>query len=68
MACARIHVATTMFKALSDEGIPIQMITTSEIKISVVVDEKQLDRGVRAVHQAFELDKSAGLTQKTLVE
>jgi aspartate kinase len=50
-------VATTMFKALGDEGIPIQMITTSEIKISVVVDEAHLERGVRSVHQAFELDK-----------
>jgi aspartate kinase len=48
-------VAKTMFKALGDEGIPIQMITTSEIKISVVVDETLLERGVRTVHQAFEL-------------
>jgi len=50
-------VATTMFKALGKEGINIQMITTSEIKISVVVDELHLERGVAAVHQAFELDK-----------
>ena len=53
-------VAKTMFKALGDEGIPIQMITTSEIKISVVVDEAHLERGVRKVHQAFELDKAQG--------
>lgn len=50
-------VASTMFKALGSEGINIQMITTSEIKISVVVDEMHLERGVRAIHQAFELDK-----------
>lgn len=50
-------VASTMFKALGNEGINIQMITTSEIKISVVVDESHLERGVQAVHQAFELDK-----------
>ncbi len=50
-------VATTMFKALAKAEIKIQMITTSEIKISVVVDESQLDAGVRAVHTAFELDK-----------
>jgi len=50
-------VATTMFNALGKEGINIQMITTSEIKISVVIDEKMLEKGVRAVHTAFELDK-----------
>ena len=46
-------VATTMFKALGREGINIQMITTSEIKISVVVDETHLERGVQAIHQAL---------------
>ena len=50
-------VATTMFKALGNAAINIQMITTSEIKISVVVDETQLEAGVQAVHAAFELDK-----------
>ncbi len=49
-------VANTMFRALSDEGINIQMISTSEIKISVVVQEKYLELGVRALHKAFELD------------
>ncbi len=49
-------VANTMFKALSDEGINIQMISTSEIKISVVVDDKYLELGVRALHKAFELE------------
>ncbi|MBK5936428.1 MAG: aspartate kinase [Halorhodospira halophila] len=49
-------VANTMFRALSNEGINIQMISTSEIKISVVVEEKYLELGVRALHKAFELD------------
>lgn len=50
-------VATKMFKALSQEGINIQMISTSEIKISVVIDEKYLELAVRALHSAFELHK-----------
>ena len=50
-------VASLMFKALGDMGINIQMITTSEIKISVVINEENLEQGVRAVHEAFELDK-----------
>lgn len=50
-------VASTMFKALADEGINIRMISTSEIKISVVVDEKYLELGVRALHTAFGLDQ-----------
>lgn len=50
-------VASTMFKALGNEGINIQMITTSEIKISVIIEEDSLERGIQAVHQAFELDK-----------
>ena len=48
-------VADTMFKALADEGINIQMISTSEIKISVVVDDRYLELAVRALHKAFEL-------------
>jgi aspartate kinase len=48
-------VASTMFKALGDADIKIQMITTSEIKISVIIDECHLEQGVRAVHTAFEL-------------
>ena len=48
-------IADRMFAALAKEGINIQMISTSEIKISVVVDEKYLELGVRALHQAFEL-------------
>ncbi len=50
-------IASKMFKALSDEGINISMISTSEIKISVVVDEKYLELGVRALHTAFDLDQ-----------
>jgi len=51
-------VATKMFAALSDEGINIRMISTSEIKISVVIDEKYLELAVRALHSAFELHKT----------
>jgi len=52
-------IASRMFEALAKEGINIRMISTSEIKISVVVEEKYLELGVRALHQAFELDKAA---------
>ncbi|MFB0987736.1 MAG: aspartate kinase [Gammaproteobacteria bacterium] len=48
-------IASKMFKALSDESINIQIITTSEIKISVVIEEKYLELAVRALHSAFEL-------------
>lgn len=50
-------IASTMFKVLANEGINIQMISTSEIKISVVVDEKYLELAVRALHTAFGLDQ-----------
>lgn len=50
-------VASNMFRALGNAGINIQMITTSEIKISVVIDENHLQEGVRVIHNAFELDK-----------
>jgi aspartate kinase len=49
-------IASTMFKTLADEGINIQMIATSEIKISVVVNEKYLELAVRALHTAFGLE------------
>ena len=52
-------VAAKMFNALSDEGINIQMISTSEIKISVVIDEKYLELAVRSLHAAFELSEKA---------
>lgn len=51
-------VATKMFKVLSEESINIQMISTSEIKISVVIEEKYLELAVRALHTAFGLDAS----------
>ncbi|MDO3382175.1 aspartate kinase [Gilvimarinus algae] len=49
-------VASTMFTALAEEGINIQMITTSEIKISVIISEKYLELAVRTLHSAFGLD------------
>jgi aspartate kinase len=52
-------IASKMFEALAREGINILMISTSEIKVSVVVDEKYLELGVRALHDAFGLDKDA---------
>jgi aspartate kinase len=53
-------IASTMFKALAEEQINIQMISTSEIKVSIVVDEKYLELGVRTLHEAFHLDQSEG--------
>lgn len=49
-------VASKMFKVLADEGINIKAITTSEIKIAIIIDEKYLELAVRALHTAFELD------------
>ena len=49
-----------MFKTLSDEGINIQMISTSEIKTSVVIDEKYMELAVRSLHRAFGLDQPVG--------
>ena len=50
-------VAAKMFETLSNEGINIQMITTSEIKITVVIDKRYIELAVRALHSAFELAK-----------
>lgn len=50
-------VATQMFEALAEEGINIQIISTSEIKVSVIIAEKYLELAVRALHSAFELDR-----------
>jgi aspartate kinase len=55
---SHVGIASKMFKALADEAINIQMISTSEIKISVVIDEKYLELAVRVLHRAFELDKA----------
>lgn len=52
-------VAAKMFKVLSDEGINIKVITTSEIKISVLIERKYMELAVQALHDAFELDKAA---------
>jgi aspartate kinase len=54
---SHVGVASRMFRALSEEGINIQMITTSEIKTSVVLDEKYMELAVRALHKAFDLDQ-----------
>lgn len=53
-------IASKMFKALADESINIQIITTSEIKISVVIDEKYLELAVRSLHSAFGLAEEGG--------
>ncbi len=52
-------IASSMFKTLAAEGINIQMISTSEIKISVVIDEKYLELAVRVLHKAFDLEHAA---------
>jgi aspartate kinase len=56
---SHVGVASTMFRTLSEEGINIQMISTSEIKTSVVIDEKYMELAVRALHRAFGLDREA---------
>jgi len=52
-------VAARMFRTLSEERINIQMITTSEIKTSVVIDEKYMELAVRALHKAFGLEQTS---------
>lgn len=54
---SHVGIASRMFRALAEEGINIQMISTSEIKISVVVDEKYMELAVRVLHKIFELDQ-----------
>ena len=54
---SHVGIAALMFETLSKESINIQMISTSEIKISVVIDDKYMELAVRALHKAFELDK-----------
>ena len=56
---SHVGIASKMFRTLSEEGINIQMISTSEIKISVVIDEKYLELAVRVLHKAFDLDQEA---------
>ena len=57
---SHVGIASTMFRTLSEEGINIQMIATSEIKVSVVIDEKYTELAVRALHKAFGLDQPDG--------
>jgi len=54
---SHVGVAARMFRTLSEESINIQMISTSEIKTSVVIDEKYMELAVRALHKAFDLDQ-----------
>lgn len=56
---SHVGVASKMFRALAEEGINIQMISTSEIKTSVVIDEKYMELAVRGLHKAFDLDQPA---------
>ncbi|OIQ95299.1 aspartate kinase Ask_LysC [mine drainage metagenome] len=53
---SHVGIASKMFRTLAEEGINIQMISTSEIKIAVVIDEKYLELAVRVLHKAFELE------------
>jgi aspartate kinase len=56
---SHVGIASLMFRTLSEEGINIQMISTSEIKISVVIEDKYMELAVRALHKAFGLDQAA---------
>lgn len=55
---SHVGIASQMFRTLSEEGINIQMISTSEIKISVLIDEKYMELAVRALHKAFGLESN----------
>lgn len=55
---SHVGIASQMFRTLSEEGINIQMISTSEIKISVLIDEKYMELAVRALHKVFDLEKA----------
>src|SRR6201985_95843 len=59
---SHVGVASKMFRTLSEEGINIMMITTSEIKTSVVIDEKYMELAVRALHKAFDLEEPVAPT------
>lgn len=54
---SHVGIASKMFRTLADDGINIQMISTSEIKVSVLIDEKYMELAVRALHKAFELEQ-----------
>jgi len=53
---SHVGIASQMFRTLAEEGINIQMISTSEIKIAVVIEEKYMELAVRVLHKAFELE------------
>jgi len=55
---SHVGIASQMFRTLAEEGINIQMISTSEIKIAVVIDEKYMELAVRVLHKAFELEEA----------
>ncbi len=57
---SHVGIASQMFRTLAEEGINIQMISTSEIKIAVVVEEKYMELAVRVLHKAFELEEAQG--------
>jgi aspartate kinase len=61
---SHVGIASKMFRALSEECINIQMISTSEIKTSVVIDEKYMELDVRALHRAFDLDQPPGASDR----
>jgi aspartate kinase len=60
-------IASTMFSVLANEGINISMISTSEIKVSCIIEEKYTELAVRALHDAFELGKDYVAVEETLV-
>lgn len=62
---SHVGIASTMFRTLAEENINIQMISTSEIKISVVIDEKYMELAVRVLHKAFDLDREPETAAKT---
>ena len=55
---SHVGIASQMFRTLAEEGINIQLISTSEIKIAVVIDEKYMELAVRVLHKAFELEEA----------
>lgn len=61
---SHVGIASLMFRTLADEGINIQMISTSEIKTSVVINDKYMELAVRALHKAFELEKDAQMPEQ----
>ncbi len=60
-------IASTMFSVLANEGINISMISTSEIKVSCIIEEKYTELAIRALHDAFELDKDTVPEEETIV-